>query len=188
MSDVNNYQWFSHNRLEGLAKSTFGSFDKLLKEMGRTPAWYYRTRKNRAMKLRDLELICNLVKIHPADVFERDRMNLVAEDSVVYVSGISTRLSNAVAMLASSQKDFAERTGVNPAHLSYITNGNGEPGLKTLQKILAAFPQLSARWLLMGTGNMLDDTETAISLTKQLDDKQRIIDLLQDQIEHLKKG
>jgi len=183
---MDSYKWFSHGRLEGFAKTTVGSFDKLLKEMDRTPAWYYRTRKNRAMKIRDLEQICAIMGIHPSDVFKDESGLLAAEHGAPYLSAVSSRMGNAVAMLASNQKEFSERTGIDPTHLSYIVNRNGEPGLTTIQRVLSTFPTLSARWLILGVGNMQDDTETAASLRSQLQDKQRIISLLEDQINSLK--
>ena len=38
-----------------------------------------------------------------------------------------------------TQKELSERTGISQADISKIENGNGNPSLKTLQKIAHAF-------------------------------------------------
>ena len=36
-----------------------------------------------------------------------------------------------------TQKELAERTGINPADISKLENGNGNPSLRTLQRLAA---------------------------------------------------
>ncbi|MBC6698669.1 helix-turn-helix domain-containing protein [Hymenobacter puniceus] len=50
---------------------------------------------------------------------------------------------------------FADRIGVARPIISHILSGRNKPSLEVVQKILAAFPQLSLDWLLKGAGSML---------------------------------
>lgn len=51
--------------------------------------------------------------------------------------------------------DFCRTAGVTP---SFFTQGKGV-GSDSIESILAAFPDLSAEWLLRGTGNMVISAE-----------------------------
>lgn len=55
------------------------------------------------------------------------------------------------------QNVFSEAAGLRQQTLSTIEAGNSEPSFPVLQKLFAAFPDLSADWLLMGEGTMFRD-------------------------------
>jgi transcriptional regulator with XRE-family HTH domain len=50
---------------------------------------------------------------------------------------------------------FADAIGVARPIVSHILSGRNKPSLEVVQKIIAAFPDLSLPWLLSGTGTML---------------------------------
>ena len=50
--------------------------------------------------------------------------------------------------LTSSQ--FADRIGVKRSNLSHVLSGRNRPGLEFLAKIIEAFPNVNASWLLTG--------------------------------------
>ena len=50
---------------------------------------------------------------------------------------------------------FAERLGMSKQTASGLCNGTKSVGKQTIEKILAAFPQVSRSWLVVGEGNML---------------------------------
>lgn len=52
--------------------------------------------------------------------------------------------------------DFAARLGWSKQYLNKLLNGNGGIGLTPVTTLLAAFPDLSARWLILGEGPMTD--------------------------------
>ncbi|MCP4789180.1 MAG: helix-turn-helix domain-containing protein [Gammaproteobacteria bacterium] len=183
---IDKFIWLDYNRLEGLIKARFGSVSALLDKMNRKAAWYYRARKESTLKVRDLETICAMLDVSPSEMFV-EKGNKAEQPRANYSAGISSRVSELVAMLATSQKEFSTKTGVTPTHLSYIVSQGGKPGLRTLQQIIVAYPTLSARWLLLGSGTMMDQGDNAESLARELADKQKIIDLLQTQI-NLMKG
>ncbi|MGI4886519.1 MAG: helix-turn-helix domain-containing protein [Janthinobacterium lividum] len=54
-----------------------------------------------------------------------------------------------------SPTQFADAIGVARPIMSHILSGRNKPSLEVVQKVLAAFPELSMPWLLSGTGPML---------------------------------
>lgn len=56
---------------------------------------------------------------------------------------------------------FADSIGVARPIISHILSGRNKPSLEVVQKIVAAFPQLSLDWLLRGAGSMLSATPAA---------------------------
>lgn len=61
--------------------------------------------------------------------------------------------------LSSSQ--FADAIGVSRPVVSHILSGRNKPSLEVVQKVIAAFPDLSLSWLLNGTGPMLERVAAA---------------------------
>ena len=54
-----------------------------------------------------------------------------------------------------STTQFADLVGVARPIISHVLSGRNKPSLEVVQRILAAFPDLSMAWLLNGTGPML---------------------------------
>lgn len=65
------------------------------------------------------------------------------------------RLIKFLGYLKIGQNKFAQNVGLSP---SFINNLGEGINLKSLQKILTAYPQLNERWLLTGEGNMTRET------------------------------
>lgn len=53
------------------------------------------------------------------------------------------------------KQQFAELVGWSPQYLTKLLNGENF-GLQPVLTILSAFPEISARWLLFGSGSMLE--------------------------------
>ncbi len=53
-----------------------------------------------------------------------------------------------------SQKAVAEKAGISPAALSAILKRGSQARSDTLEQILKAYPNLNARWLITGKGDM----------------------------------
>lgn len=56
---------------------------------------------------------------------------------------------------------FADTIQVSRPVISHILSGRNKPSLEVVQKIVAAFPEVSLVWLLNGTGTMLAEAEVA---------------------------
>lgn len=50
---------------------------------------------------------------------------------------------------------FADQIGVQRASVSHVLSGRNKPGFDFLQKIIEAFPSVSAEWLITGKGELL---------------------------------
>lgn len=70
------------------------------------------------------------------------------------------RLRELIANLGISMREFSRRCNLSA---SYIRNVTDNPSSKTLNNILAAFPQVNREWLLKGEGDMfIEPEESAI--------------------------
>jgi transcriptional regulator with XRE-family HTH domain len=54
---------------------------------------------------------------------------------------------------------FADEIGVQRSSVSHILSGRNNPGFDFIQKILTRYKNVSADWLLLGTGSMYKKTE-----------------------------
>ena len=71
-----------------------------------------------------------------------------------------------------SAGDLANSLDVQRSNISHILNGRNKPGAALIEKLLVVFPDLNARWLLTGDGNMLNST---ISETEENDIKSTVL-------------
>ncbi len=60
-----------------------------------------------------------------------------------------------------TQQEFAERTQIGAATLSNIFNDRTRPTLNVVELIKKNIPNISTDWLLLGTGSMYVENETA---------------------------
>lgn len=51
--------------------------------------------------------------------------------------------------------DLADRLGVQRSNVSHILNGRNKPGANFIEKLLNEYPEIDARWLMTGQGDML---------------------------------
>jgi transcriptional regulator with XRE-family HTH domain len=75
-----------------------------------------------------------------------------------------------------SAGELAISLDVQRSNISHILNGRNKPGAALIEKLLLVFPDLNARWLLTGDGNMVNTVATAsenrdvkATLSKQAD-------------------
>jgi len=73
-------------------------------------------------------------------------------------------------------KPFAELVGWTPQYLGKLLHGN-DFGLKPVLAILRALPEINARWLLLGEGQMLLDNSVGDLYRGTLNHIQAVIDL-----------
>lgn len=64
-----------------------------------------------------------------------------------------------------SPAEFADQIGVQRSSVSHVLNGRNNPSASFIQKMIAAFPRLNTRWLLLGEGEM---TEQSNRINKDL--------------------
>jgi len=120
---------------------------------------------------------------------------------------IGNRLQQLITGLDVSVLEFARQLGEKRGEKVYhILHGRLKPRYETLEKILAAYPDVNADWLLRGEGPMFRTLPKTPSAAITLDERLRNIefllfqlnermallqqtnDLLRQEIEDLKKG
>lgn len=62
---------------------------------------------------------------------------------------------------------LAEITGVQPSTISHIMSGRNNPRFDFLTALVAHYPKLNARWLILGEGNMYLP-EASVDIYKEL--------------------
>ncbi|QGY47099.1 hypothetical protein GM418_26585 [Maribellus comscasis] len=55
--------------------------------------------------------------------------------------------------------ELASLLEVQRSNISHILNGRNKPGASLIEKMLVVFPELNARWLLTGEGNMIEKAQ-----------------------------
>jgi transcriptional regulator with XRE-family HTH domain len=70
--------------------------------------------------------------------------------------GINTRFVELIDFKGLNNSSFAKSLGVFPSIIGNITGGRlGKPSFELLEKLVDAYPDISAEWLLRGEGPML---------------------------------
>ncbi len=58
---------------------------------------------------------------------------------------------------ALSAAELADQIGVQRSNVSHVLTGRNNPSSSFLEKLLVTFPELEARWLIVGEGQMIKD-------------------------------
>ena len=62
-----------------------------------------------------------------------------------------------------SAGELASLLEVQRSNISHVLNGRNMPGAAFIEKLLVSFPDLNARWLLTGSGEMTSDMEASVA-------------------------
>jgi len=58
-----------------------------------------------------------------------------------------------------SASEFADTIGVQRSNVTHVLHERNKPGLQFITKILESFPEINAKWLLTGEGEMIEKTK-----------------------------
>ncbi len=61
-----------------------------------------------------------------------------------------------------SNSEFAKIIGVQRSNISHVLSGRNKPSLEFAQKVLGNFKDISATWLIMGTGQMYSKPQNTL--------------------------
>lgn len=87
------------------------------------------------------------------------------------MDGLRDRINEVRNHYRLSNRGFAEAVGAKPAATNNYLNGTKEPSLEFVDRILSTYVDVSAEWLLRGTGSMFkEDKPTDEALLKELAD------------------
>jgi len=65
------------------------------------------------------------------------------------------RLNEILKHFKINASQFADQIGVQRASVSHVLSGRNKPGFDFVQKIIEAYPSISAEWLITGKGELL---------------------------------
>ena len=113
---------------------------------------------------------------------------------------VKKRVQDAMKELGISAYAIAKTCSMNERTIYQQTNGSSKLSVEAIQALLRYKPELSASWILLGTGSMLltepqhemltgeirDDTETIAALKETIAAQKIAIDALTDQVRILK--
>jgi len=187
-----NYLYFQPSLVEYFAKQKLGSISKLLAAIEKDGSWWYRSKAKPTIKLHDVERLANALGMHPGEFYATaESENVVQETAMLYTSensAISARILQLVQIKAeNNQSVFSDMIGLTKGQVSNILNKKHAPGFHTLSRIIRAFPDISARWLLTGEGSVVSNEREDQSLRELVKSKDEIIGLLKNQLQELKK-
>jgi len=75
---------------------------------------------------------------------------------------VNERIKQLIDFLKITDRQFSIKTGIPQTTISTYIKRKSEPGSAALSLILKAFPTISAKWLLVGDGEMLTENEVQI--------------------------
>ena len=79
------------------------------------------------------------------------------------------RLKNWMESEGLKPSTLADTIGVNRATISHILSGRNKPSIDFLEKLLGAYPNINANWLISGVGYMKSDIkEEELVSTKKI--------------------
>ena len=71
---------------------------------------------------------------------------------------IADRLIKFINYLGINNSTLADEIDVQRSGISHILSGRNKPSLEFLQKLFSKYPSLNSKWLIMGQGTMLSES------------------------------
>ena len=81
-------------------------------------------------------------------------MNYICTYKPILETEMKDRIQQIIDYKGISAGDLAEILNVQRSNISHILNGRNKPGAVFIEKLLQAFPDINARWLLTGEGSV----------------------------------
>lgn len=69
-----------------------------------------------------------------------------------------------------SPSELADSIGVQRSNVTHVLKSRNKPSFQFIEKMLQVYPDLNAKWLLLGTGNMIESNVKSRTLFDQLTD------------------
>lgn len=66
---------------------------------------------------------------------------------------------------------FADKIGVQRSSISHILSGRNKPSFDFIEKMLLAYPDLNAQWLITGKGNMFANQPSLFNRSKEKEEE-----------------
>lgn len=79
------------------------------------------------------------------------------EINTFYTRGMKDRIQRFIDFKGISAGELASSIDVQRSNVSHILNGRNKPGALFLEKLLLKYPEINARWLMTGEGEMISE-------------------------------
>ena len=76
------------------------------------------------------------------------------------MENLEKRLIVLIQQLGLNNAQFADAINVQRSSISHILSGRNKPSFDFLRKIFIKYPEINADWLIMGRGNIFENTTT----------------------------
>jgi transcriptional regulator with XRE-family HTH domain len=67
-----------------------------------------------------------------------------------------------------SPSELADAIGVQRSNVSHVLNGRNKPSFQFIEKLLHIYPEINAKWLLLGEGKMVEGAVKSATLFDSL--------------------
>lgn len=67
-----------------------------------------------------------------------------------------------------SPSELADSIGVQRSNVTHVLKNRNKPSFQFIEKMLQVYPELNAKWLLLGTGSMIENAPKSKTLFDQL--------------------
>jgi len=67
-----------------------------------------------------------------------------------------------------SSSELADSIGVQRSNVTHVLKSRNKPSFQFIEKMLQVYPELNAKWLLLGTGNMIESNSKTRTLFDDL--------------------
>ncbi|MDP2337959.1 MAG: helix-turn-helix transcriptional regulator [Bacteroidota bacterium] len=79
-----------------------------------------------------------------------------------------------------SPSELADSIGVQRSNVTHVLKARNKPSFQFIEKILQIYPELNAKWLLLGTGTMVDSSVKTRTLFDQITEPASPVNLKAD--------
>lgn len=70
---------------------------------------------------------------------------------------MNSRIKNFMDHKGLSSSELADTIGVQRSNVTHVLHGRNKPSFQFISKLLETYPEINAKWLIMGNGAMLED-------------------------------
>jgi transcriptional regulator with XRE-family HTH domain len=78
---------------------------------------------------------------------------------------LNTRIIEVMDTKGLTKSSFAAKLGVSLPLIAHICSGRNKPGIELIQKVMQVFPDVNPYWLLLGQGNMFNQSTPKADLS-----------------------
>ncbi|WP_423127654.1 helix-turn-helix domain-containing protein [Gaoshiqia sp. Z1-71] len=73
---------------------------------------------------------------------------------------MNNRIKQFIDQKGLTPSELADTIGVQRSNITHVLHGRNKPSFQFIAKLLESFPEIDAKWLIMGEGNMLNKPES----------------------------